>query len=48
VLHNGAGAWGSGFIACFVGGILFGYLSDRREDLRGGAASTGEVLAMLT
>ncbi len=39
---------GSGFIACFVGGLLFGYLSDRREDLLGGAASTGEVLAMLT
>lgn len=39
---------GSGFIACFVGGLLFGYLSDHREDLLGGAASTGEVLAMLT
>ena len=39
---------GSGFIACFVGGLLFGYLSDRREDLVSGAASTGEVLAMLT
>ena len=39
---------GSGFIACFIGGLLFGYLSDRREDLLGGAASTGEVLAMLT
>ena len=39
---------GSGFIACFVGGLLFGYLSNRREDLLGGAASTGEVLAMLT
>ena len=39
---------GSGFIACFVGGLLFGYLSGRREDLLGGAASTGEVLAMLT
>ncbi|MGE3781686.1 MAG: cation:proton antiporter [Alphaproteobacteria bacterium] len=39
---------GSGFIACFVGGLSFGYLSNRREDLLGGAASTGEVLAMLT
>ena len=39
---------GSGFIACFVGGLLFGYLSDRHEELLGGAASTGEVLAMLT
>jgi NhaP-type Na+/H+ or K+/H+ antiporter len=43
---------GSGFIACFVGGLSFGYLSDRRgdvlEDVLAGAASTGEVLAMLT
>jgi len=39
---------GSGFIACFVGGLLFGYLLDRPQDLLGGAASTGEVLAMLT
>ena len=39
---------GSGFIACFVGGLLFGYLHDHPKDLRGGAASTGEVLAMLT
>ena len=40
---------GSGFIACFVGGLLFGYLADgATDDLVGGAASTGEVLAMLT
>jgi NhaP-type Na+/H+ or K+/H+ antiporter len=40
---------GSGFIACFVGGLLFGFLErDRRLDLLGGAASTGEVLALLT
>ena len=39
---------GSGFIACFVGGLLFGYLHDHPKDLVGGAASTGEVLAMLT
>jgi len=40
---------GSGFIACFVGGLLFGYLErDRRSDLLGGAASTGEVLALVT
>ena len=26
---------GSGFIACFVGGLSFGYLSDRREELAG-------------
>jgi sodium/hydrogen antiporter len=39
---------GSGFIACFVGGLLFGYLNDRPKELLGGAASTGEILAMLT
>jgi NhaP-type Na+/H+ or K+/H+ antiporter len=39
---------GSGFIACFVGGLLFGYLHERPQDLISGAASTGEVLAMLT
>ena len=39
---------GSGFIACFVGGLLFGYLHDHPKELLGGAASTGEVLAMLT
>ena len=39
---------GSGFIACFVGGLVFGYLAERPKDLLGGAESTGEVLAMLT
>src|SRR5262249_19646317 len=39
---------GSGFIACFPGGLLFGYLQERAEELLGGAAGTGEVLAMLT
>jgi len=39
---------GSGFIACFVGGLLFSYLHDRPKEMLGGAASTGEVLAMLT
>ena len=39
---------GSGFIACFVGGLIFGYLEDRPQDLLGGATSTGDVLAMLT
>jgi sodium/hydrogen antiporter len=39
---------GSGFIACFVGGLLFGYLHDHPKEMLGGAASTGEVLAMLT
>jgi len=40
---------GSGFIACFTGGLLFGFLQgDRKHDLLGGATSTGEVLALLT
>jgi len=39
---------GSGFIACFAGGLLFNYLHDRPKEMLGGAASTGEVLAMLT
>jgi NhaP-type Na+/H+ or K+/H+ antiporter len=39
---------GSGFIASFVGGLLFGYLDDRPKAMLGGAASTGEVLAMMT
>jgi NhaP-type Na+/H+ or K+/H+ antiporter len=38
---------GSGFIACFVGGLLFGHLHDHPKEMLGGAASTGEVLAML-
>ena len=39
---------GSGFIACFVGGLLFGYLHNQPKHLVSGAASTGEVLAMMT
>ena len=39
---------GSGFIACFVGGLAFGYLYESPKELLGGATSTGEVLAMLT
>lgn len=39
---------GSGFIACFVGGLAFGYRHDHPKDLLAGAASTGEVLAMMT
>jgi NhaP-type Na+/H+ or K+/H+ antiporter len=39
----------SGFIACFTGGLLFGSLrQDQEDDLLAGAASTGEVLALLT
>ncbi len=40
---------GSGFIACFIGGLLFGALQGpRAPDLLAGASSTGEVLALLT
>jgi sodium/hydrogen antiporter len=39
---------GSGFIACFVGLPLFGYLHDQPKGLLGGASSTGEILASLT
>ena len=40
---------GSGFIACFTGGLLFGSLQgERKQELLGGATSTGEVLALLT
>jgi NhaP-type Na+/H+ or K+/H+ antiporter len=40
---------GSGFIACFTGGLLFGALQGSRgPDLLSGASSTGEVLALLT
>ena len=40
---------GSGFIACFTGGLLFGALQGaRRPDLLSSASSTGEVLALLT
>jgi sodium/hydrogen antiporter len=40
---------GSGFIACFTGGLLFGFLQGaQRPDLLSGASSTGEVLALLT
>ena len=40
---------GSGFIACFTGGLLYGFLqTDRSPDLLSGAATIGEVLALLT
>jgi NhaP-type Na+/H+ or K+/H+ antiporter len=42
-------AGGSGFIACFVGGLMVSWLSPRRKhDLLRGAESIGETLAMLT
>ena len=42
-------AGGSGFIACFTGGLLFGFLHRKEEgDMLGAASSTGEVLALLT
>jgi NhaP-type Na+/H+ or K+/H+ antiporter len=40
---------GSGFIACFVGGLLFGFLArEHRADLLGSVASAGEVLSLFT
>jgi NhaP-type Na+/H+ or K+/H+ antiporter len=40
---------GSGFIACFVGGLLFGYLSEERtHHLVLAGEGIGELLAMLT
>lgn len=42
-------AGGSGFIACFVGGLLLSGLRQRRkEELLRGAVATGEALALLT
>lgn len=50
VCYAGAqAAGGSGFIACFVGGLMVSWLSPRRKhDLLRGAESIGETLAMLT
>jgi len=40
---------GSGFIACFAGGLLFGHIAhDDRHAMLQGAEATGEVLALLT
>jgi sodium/hydrogen antiporter len=40
---------GSGFIACFVGGLLFGARHERGgHDLLRGAETTGETLALVT
>jgi sodium/hydrogen antiporter len=40
---------GSGFIACFVGGMLFGWIAkDRKHDLLLAAEGTGETLALIT
>jgi NhaP-type Na+/H+ or K+/H+ antiporter len=42
-------AGGSGFIACFVGGLLVSGLQvGHREELLRGAEHTGEALALLT
>jgi NhaP-type Na+/H+ or K+/H+ antiporter len=42
-------AGGSGFIACFTGGLVFGGLVKRhKETLLGGAESGGDLLALLT
>ncbi len=40
---------GSGFIACFVGGLLFGYLAETKtQELVLAADSAGELMCMLT
>jgi NhaP-type Na+/H+ or K+/H+ antiporter len=40
---------GSGFIACFVGGLLFGFLAKHhRAELLGSVASAGEVMSLFT
>ncbi|MEM1069117.1 MAG: cation:proton antiporter [Planctomycetota bacterium] len=40
---------GSGFIACFVGGMLFGGLTkSQKEEVLNGAEGTGNVLSLLT
>jgi NhaP-type Na+/H+ or K+/H+ antiporter len=45
----GQAAGGSGFIACFVGGLLLSGLRERhKEELLRGAEHTGEALALLT
>ncbi|MBV8090155.1 MAG: cation:proton antiporter [Alphaproteobacteria bacterium] len=42
-------AGGSGFIACFVGGLLLSAIRERHsEELLRGAESTGETLALIT
>src|SRR5271157_2888741 len=42
-------AGGSGFIACYVGGLLLSGLRERhKEELLRGAEHTGEALALLT
>ena len=42
-------AGGSGFIACFSGGLVFGGLVKRHKELLlGGAESTGDLLSLLT
>jgi NhaP-type Na+/H+ or K+/H+ antiporter len=42
-------AGGSGFIACFVGGLLLSGLGERhKQDLLRGAEHMGEALALLT
>lgn len=39
---------GSGFIACFVGGLLLGTYPKPKQDLLRGAENAGRILAMLT
>lgn len=43
------GLGGSGFIACFVGGLLFGWIArDHKESLLMAAEGTGDTLALIT
>lgn len=39
---------GSGFIACFLGGLLLSTYPKPKRDLLGGAENAGQILAMLT
>ncbi len=42
-------AHGSGFIACFVGGLVFGHMArDHKEELLVGAEGAGETFSLLT
>lgn len=42
------GTGGSGFIACYVGGLAFGARRPDRHELLGAARGSGEVLSLLT
>ena len=49
LFRDSAGDGGSGFIACFVGGLVVSRLRPARKEIwLGGAIATGEALALLT